>query len=271
MRGRVIHLKYRLLSSLLCVFFCVPLFLAAEEIQSGSTALSTRIAPGESLPIQIKLLNFGRNERVDVSILYDIRAQNGTTVVTYREVVALETSASFIHNIDLPDNIASGTYLARTTVSYNGQESPAIASYQFAVERKFAGIFVSNLLAYALICLFTALATAALFAAARKFNHASRHFAHSFDYSHVAHAERIYYEIVSDMVQQMRLHEGARALAMTNGIEGLSIDGEGRILNITGDPAAVVAVLVAKYEARFGRKMSFSFPHSARAHTLVKS
>jgi len=259
-----------LLYCLIGILLCLPGLSLSEEIQTGSTALSTRIAPGETLPIQVNLLNFGRNERVDVTVAYEILNPGGKSITTYREVVALETTASFIHNINLPENIKPGTYLARTTVTYGGQESPAIASYQFAVERKIAGIFVTDLWVYALIAFLAILASGLLFVLAKRLSHASRHFTRSFDYSQVPHKMRIYFEIVSDMVEQMRLHEGERALAMARDVSGLSLDDEGRVLRISGDPASVVAVLVTEYEARFGRKMSFSLPHAAHAHALVK-
>ena len=57
----------------------------------------------------------------------------------------------------------------------------------------------------------------------------------------------------------MRQRAGDRALDVATHIEGLLVDERtGRVLQITGSPAKVVAGLVEGYEKELGKKVSFS-------------
>lgn len=124
-----------------------------SEIRTSSGNLITRIAPGELLPVSVKLVNFGGGKRVDVTIIYRVLSESGDVVLMETETVAVETTASFIKILQIPRDTPSGKYTAESNITYQGQKVPAIASYQFAVERKIAGMFVSQFLIYGAITL----------------------------------------------------------------------------------------------------------------------
>ncbi|HEY4515865.1 MAG TPA: hypothetical protein VJH67_01605 [Candidatus Paceibacterota bacterium] len=221
-----------------------------------SEPVQVRVAPGEILPISVRLSNFGGGKRVDVLIEYSIFSSTGKEIYSISETVAVETTANFIKSIQIPLGTVSGTYTAKTSIIYGGQLAPAITQFPFKVERKILGLFQSDFFLYGgitLIISFFALLLGRVLIKRRKSRFAP------FDYSNIPHNERTFYEILSDTIMQMRQRVGDDALFIASNISGLQIDKKnGRVLAITESPAKVIAVLVSKYEKILGKKVSFS-------------
>jgi hypothetical protein len=244
-----------------------PQNLYAQDIQAQSIIHAPRIAPGETMPIQVRLSNFGTTARADVTITYTVLDKNKKEIVKDWESVAVETTATFIHSMTLPENITPGVYSVLVSVQYGGQKVPAVSQYDFTVEKKVLGIFYSDLLKYA-IALLVSICTVG--AAVWLYERTRKRTAFAPDYTHVSKTTRIYYEIIGDIIRQMRLHAGDRALTLANNVPGLSVDDNGKISAIDGDPATVVALLVSDYEKKFGKPVNLSFEHNARRHAIIK-
>lgn len=231
----------------------------AQEVRTASGALVTRVAPGELLPVSVKLTNFGGGSRVDVTIDYRVLNKKGKAVITEKETVAVETTASFIKVIQIPRDIPSGNYTAESSIIYQGQKVPATASYQFTIERKILGLFVSQFIVYSIITIFVGIAFVIVSRLIKKKLRVSRITPH--EYPKIPKEERIFYEIVSDIIAQMRQRVGDRALNIARSIDDLTIDeNNGRVLNIKKSPAKIIALLILKYEKTLGEKVSFAFP-----------
>ena len=247
-----------------CALFVLPVH--AQEVTTSGTVLLTKAAPGDTVPLSIKLVNFGNDERVDVTIFYEIVNADDTAVISLSETVAVETTASFVKNIALPPTLAPGQYTAHTRIIYDGQLVPATGAYQFEVERTVFGLFLSELLLYSgIVLVVIALITTLLIVLLRK---RTRDRLTPRDYSHVPREQRIFYEIIGDTILQMRYHEGNEAIALAVGIQGLVFDERaGRIISITGDPAQILAELIRRYRERFGKQINFSVagPHKGKA------
>jgi len=237
---------------LLCVYaILVVLSVAfdsktfAQETKTGRTETSSgnlisRVAPGDFLPISVKLVNFGGGRRVDVSINYQIIDENDEEVISQVETVAVETTANFVKVIQIPYQIPSGKYRAVSSIIYEGQEVPAISQFEFTVERKFAGIFVSQLLIYGIVTVLIALAFAVVSRLIIKKRRARRIAPH--EYPDVSKEERIFYEIISDTIMQMRYRVGDQALELAGKIDGLVVDeNNGKVLEIKKSPEKIVA------------------------------
>ena len=81
-----------------------------------------------------------------------------------------------------------------------------------------------------------------------------------FNYPDISHDKRIFYEIISDTIMQMRQRAGDDALNIALQIDGLKIDKDnGRVVSLTEQPSRIIATLVSEYEKLLGRKVSFSF------------
>jgi hypothetical protein len=251
----------------LAIIFVAVFLLAAmamaqgSEIKTSSGNLVTRVAPGELLPVQVKLTNFGGGGRVDVTINYHILDENGNEVVTEKETVAVETTASFIKIIQIPRDVPPGKYTTEARITYQGQKVPATANYQFTVERKIAGMFVSQFLIYGAVTIVVGIMGAVASRLIKKKLRVSRLAPH--EYPEIPKEERIFYEIISDIIAQMRYRVGDKALDIAKSIDDLSIDkNNGKVLQIKKSPTKIIALLILKYEKLWGQKVSFAIRRS---------
>lgn len=232
------------------------------KLSVGSENASSRIAPGEFLPISVKLINFGYEKRIDVIVEYKIFNNSDKEsylqeeVYSEGETVAVETTASFVKRIQLPYSLEPGYYTLVTVLHYPYQEQPAVSKFPFLVEKKFGNFFQSDLLLYAGLlfgAIFIVFLITFLFNRNRKVYGVGH-----FDYSHKPKNEIIYYEILSDVISQMRLRVGDKAIQMARDIPELEINEKnGMILNIKKNPAKITALLISRYENLIGNPISF--------------
>lgn len=228
------------------------------QVNTSNAGIATKVAAGELLPISVKLSNFGGGKRVDVLVKYSIFNNNGNEIYSASETVAVETTDNFIKKIQVPFGTTPGTYTAKTSVTYQGQQVPATTQFSFTVERKILGIFQSDFILYGSIAIIISILLVLLGRLLIKRQRAMRFI--PFDYSNIPHSKRTFYEILSDTIMQMRGRVGDDALIIASNINGLKIDIKtGRILTLTDKPAKIIATLVSEYEKRLGKKVSFSF------------
>ncbi|HSE56805.1 MAG TPA: hypothetical protein VLB02_01840 [Candidatus Paceibacterota bacterium] len=230
-----------------------------------SELLVSKVAPGDDLPVLVKLSNFGGNKRVDVLIAYSVITNHGVELYKTTETVAVETTANFVKKIHIPVTTAPSSYTIQTAITYEGQLVSATAQLPFTVERKILGLFQSSFYRYSAIAAVAAgLAWLFGYLWIRRRRNARLE---PIDYSAIPRGERTFYEIISDTITQMRGRVGDEALTIAAQIPGLEIDHDsGRVLAITGPPAKIVATLVSEYETLLGKKVSFSF----RKETAIK-
>jgi hypothetical protein len=162
-----------------------------------------------------------------------------------------------------------GLYTARISVMYQGQTVPATASQQFTVERKIFGIFESDAIIGGIILCAVALVFCLAGILFRRYRKASLFVRH--EYAHVPKEARIYYEILSDIIQQMRYHDGDAAVDIAAKVPGLTLDSaNGKVLAITRDPSEVTAAVIAQYQKTFGKKLNLSFADHGASHAIIK-
>jgi len=236
--------------------FISPAF--AQDISDFKTegkALLTRVAPGEKLPISVKLMNFGEGGRVDVTINYVIENSLGKKVSQESETVAVETTSTYIREVPIPEHFSPGQYTAVTEIEYDGQKVPAISEFQFTVENKVFGIFLSRFILYTIVGIFLAVI---LIFIGRFINKKRRSRFEVHDYSDTKKEERVFYEMISDIIMQMRYQYGKRAIELAQKIEGLIVEDEsGKVLDINKDPAEIVSLLMIYYKKEFGKNANF--------------
>ncbi len=239
-----------------------PLFdvisqLKDSRVDTDSAGLVVKVAPGELLPISVKLSNFGGGKRVDVLVTYLIVTSAGKEIYSTTETVAVETTANFVKTIQVPFGTAPGIYTAKTSIVYQGQVVPAATQFPFTVERKILGIFQSDFFLYGGITTLVSIFMLALGHSLIKRSRRARFT--PFDYSDIPHDQRTFYEILSDTIMEMRGRVGDDAINIAAHIDGLKIDKEtGRVLAFTEHPSKIIATLVSEYEKLLGKKVSFS-------------
>jgi hypothetical protein len=210
------------------------------RVETSTAGFSTRVGPGDLLPVSLKLLNFENQSRVDVTVTYVITDELGNQVYSASDTVAVETTASFVKTIQIPLDVRSGTFIAQSSIAYQGQTFPATAQFPFRVERKIAGIFVSDLKLYGAVTVAASLLAGAV-------GHAWVRRRRSFrslpiDYGNVSKEKRVFYELIGDTIGQMRVHVGDRALDIAESVDGLVIDmTNGRVLALKKSPSRAIA------------------------------
>jgi hypothetical protein len=235
-----------------------PVALFAASVVTTGVALTSKIAPGESLPLAVKLVNIsGNSNKVDVVVTYTILDPKNAIIYRSAETVAVETTASFVKSIPIPKSALPGQYRAESSILYPGQTSPATSQFPFTVERKIFGFFQSSLYLYIgiLIVVGVLAGVAGRFWIRRRVARTG-----PIDYSNVPAGTRVFYELISDTVMGMRQEVGERALEIAKHTIGMTIDERtGRILSLTGKPSKVIADLVSEYEKVLGKRVSFAF------------
>jgi len=229
------------------------------KVDTSNAGLVVKVAPGELLPISVKLSNFGGNHRVDVLVEYAIFSSIEEKIYSTNETVAVETTNNFIKTIQIPFGTLGGIYIAKTSITYQGQLVPATTQFSFTVEKKIFGLFQSDFFLYGgitfLISIFMVFFGYTLIKRRRRTMRLV-----PVDYSDIPHNTRVFYELISDTIMGMRQQVGENALDIARQINGLVIDEKtGRVLELTEKPSKVIAELVSGYEKALGKKISFSF------------
>ena len=133
-----------------------------QTISVKIEALVTQVAPGELLPVTVELQNFGNRERVDVLLIFQIKNTQDKVVMSKTKTVAVETTASFVEPLLIPEKTAPGMYTASVAITYEGQKQPAVSTFTFSVKRKIAGLFIEQIINFLLIVLVVAVASIAV-------------------------------------------------------------------------------------------------------------
>lgn len=242
--------------ALAIIFAAGSLAMAAVDASAGSAEVtSIEIAPGEFLPIAVKLTNFGGKKEVSVLVNYEIQDESGKVFFRLSETVPVETTVSFVKNIQLPITLPSGQYFAFSKINYPEQAAPAVSKFEFKVNRKIAGLFLDQLAIYVLIVLFVGFA---FFVLSRVFVGRRKRRLALLDYGEVEKEQRPFFELISDLIVTARKQHGERAIEIAAEIDGLVLDEEeGRVLNINKDPAEIIALLILKYERAFKKKIKY--------------
>lgn len=254
-----------------CLILAMTPVLVFAEVNTSNAGPTVKVAPGELLPVSVELVNFGGGKRVDVLVEYLITTDTGTEIFSSNETVAVETTASFVKTIQIPFETEPGIYIAKTFIIYEGQLVPATTEFSFRVERKILGLFQSAFILYGGIT--SLISVLMVFLGHALIKRQRRERSVPFDYSHVSHDVRTFYEILSDTIMGMRDRVGDDALIIASNIDGFKIDKEnGRVLDITEPPSKVIAALVDEYEKLLGKKVSFSLrgPESSKPHSPVQ-
>lgn len=242
----------------LFLFTFTHLALAQQvgTVNLTSESANNKFAPGEFISFSIKLTNFGSLKRGDVTLNYQIQDSKNTQIVSSSETVAVETSASFVKRIPLPSTLKPGNYTLTTNLIYSGQQDPAVSKFNFVVESKIAGLFQSDLIILFIISTLIISILLFIFYLFNKRNRVNK--IASYDYSDRPKSQMIYYEILGNVINQMRLRIGDSALEIAQGIPDLEINKKtGKIVDIKKEPAKIIALLIYRFEKFSGQKISF--------------
>ena len=235
-----------------------------QGVTTSSAGLAAKVAPGELLPISIKLSNFGGGGRIDVLVQYGIYASNGKKIYSADETVAVATTNNYVKALQIPPGTAAGTYTVKTSITYAGQVVPAESEFTFQVEPRILGLFRGEFIMYSGVTILTSALVVMIGVSLIKRRRTTR--LAPLDYSNIPSEQRVFYELISDTVMSMRQKVGDKALEIAIHTQGLAIDKRtGRILKLSDSPSKVIADLVSNYERVLGKKTNFEFRRSDKS------
>ncbi len=93
-----------------------------------------QISPGNELWFTTKLVNLANQERIDVTLTYQILDQNRQLQYSKSETVAVETQASFVANLQTPTTLKPGMHYLEVTLSSPFGQSKAETTFTVAKE-----------------------------------------------------------------------------------------------------------------------------------------
>ena len=128
----------------------------------------SQVAPGNNMFVKINLFRLQSTEkRVDVTLIYSIRNSLGEEVIQHSETVAVETSASLIHEFEIHQNM-KGDYILYVQAIY--EDTISSASGSFEVTKTSVSSREKTFILFAL-CLFIILAVIIYIYESRKISH----------------------------------------------------------------------------------------------------
>lgn len=110
------------------------------------------IAPGESIDVNIKLMNLGDITPIDVYFKYWITDENNALITEFQETRAISEKGDFMISMDFPKEIKLGKYKFYVEINYDIDKT-AIAQDSFEVVQSKIGKFIFMILLWIIIFL----------------------------------------------------------------------------------------------------------------------
>jgi hypothetical protein len=244
---------FKTLGIFIVIFFLLPVnFISAQNLSRLEIATIDqfqKVAPGESLPIALKLLNMGGTGRVDVEITYQIENAQKQVLTEEVETVAVETTAAFIKQLKIPSDLKPGRYYILASLKYSDQKTPAVSRTPFQIEYKYFGFFRDELIILASVI---GLGIIFILLIVYFINKKRKIVISRFEYKNIAKEVKPYFELISDIILTMRTHLGDNAITIANQLDGLKVAESGEVLELKKEPMEIVTLLSLEYEKKLG-------------------
>jgi hypothetical protein len=85
----------------------------------------TYVLPGESVLAQIELYNVGSDKKVDASLDYTIKDDQGNDIVKDHDTLAVGNSKIFTKSMQIPKELTFGRYVFYTKLTYENKTASA--------------------------------------------------------------------------------------------------------------------------------------------------
>jgi len=93
------------------------------------------VEPGSEIHFTTKIFNLAGEDRMDVSLRYEVTDEDGEMIISKSETMAIETQASFVGSLKIPDDAAEGSYvLCVTLLVHDVEEAKGENSFQVVKE-----------------------------------------------------------------------------------------------------------------------------------------
>ena len=236
-------------------------FINITSVSAASISINipekyTNVHAGDRFYFKIEIKYPENQSRKDLKLDYEIF--KGDKLIAQSKILkAVETQLSFVDSIVIPDNTEEGLYLIKAKVSdYEDFNKEVSASFRVSKPK---GIQIKNyfLIVFWSVVLIGLILLAIQIHMAKRLGRRGRFAPH--EYPDIPRKNRMFYEIISDIIGQMRYRVGDRALDIAKNIECLVIDEkDGKVIKIKKSPEKIIALLILEYEKHLGKKISFA-------------
>ena len=120
------EVKTRIFYSLFSIFFAILFVVSTSnmviaeqfniEVQIPETYKT--VTPGTEIWFTTNVINLGNTNRIDVVLNSEIVNETGTVKVSKTKTVAMETTASFVNSITLPEDLPRGNYYVVVSITF---------------------------------------------------------------------------------------------------------------------------------------------------------
>lgn len=229
-----------------------PVFSYAINIVVHIGDQYMEVLGGDRLYFEIDIKYPENTRRKDLRLEYQI-IEDGEIIASEKVLRAIETQASFLDYIAVPRGAKNGIKELKVIITdYQELNQEVFATFRvLKIKNKTETYFYSA--GFALFAAIFAITQIVLIKRKIRISRLAPH-----EYSEIPREERIFYEITSDIIMQMRSRHGDKAMGIAKDIEGLVIDdSSGRVIRIKKSPAKIIALLILKYEKMLGQRVSF--------------
>lgn len=237
---------------LIVAIIVYPKFSYAINITVRIGDQYTEVSGGDRLYFEVEIKYPENSKRKDLRLEYQI-IENGELIASEKVLRAIETQTSFLDYIVVPKSAKAGIKELRVIVAdYQELNDEVFATFRvLKSENKTGARFFP--IGFAFLAAIFAIYQVVLIKRRIRIGRLAPH-----EYSEIPRERRIFYEIISDIIMQMRYHAGDKAIDIAEDIDDLAVDASsGRVLEIKKSPEKIIALLILKYEKMLGKKVNF--------------
>lgn len=108
-------------------------FIASADVSVTIPDDYKQLNAGGSVIATVRISNLESTGREDVILNYDVKDSSGKTIFSKQETDAVETQASFVKTMQIPESAGEGRYSVNANVVYaSGKVSSASSSFEVA-------------------------------------------------------------------------------------------------------------------------------------------
>jgi len=244
--------------STLTLAFLLLLFIFIFSIDSsnGTTVVSIPdkykvIAPGDEILVETILDQFRFNKKTDVVVNYEVKDQDMGSILKQHQTVAIETQASFLKTIDLPQDIPTGRYTLFNSIQNLDSTILATANTSFEVAKPSPGysesknIFIITHRSIVVLCLIAGLTILlGILLMNKKKVPTSPH--------NIKEKNISYRDLVETIVKQNSFFGGDKSITLANEVKGLSVSQKGDVIKMCGNGLETIKSLIRLYRLSIG-------------------
>jgi uncharacterized membrane protein len=121
-------LTINILLAMIILLMPIDCIAASFNLEINLPDTYKKVNPGTEVWFTIRPINLANTNRIDVTIKYDLVDEDNTILATNSKTVAIETQASFVASLRIPDNVKAGNYFVVVTLNSPLGESTARTS-----------------------------------------------------------------------------------------------------------------------------------------------